>query len=460
MRYLLSILYGKQWPFWLGGLFVGFAEIIFYYHYDMFIVVTTGLAQMFAVSEVNLFGVDWVARIYEPGIYWFILFAIVGARLVGVAEKDHRDWVSYDGGMLTLAFVGGFLFSFGTRLAGGCTTHHFLGGIPSMSIASWVVLITGIPFAFLAFKLVTSLGKGGYLRHQETRSISIKHGGEEHNHNPGHQPGYKPWKNPLHIVLTIFLLVFLAVPLYYGLTDDIAGSLSNIGVEEIIWLAIPGILLGIGIAKTGLGTECSVMAPEATFTSKEFYRRSGVPDCTYKMFRSMLPLQGMMVAIVTLNVFILFSWMWGDGSIPNASGEAGLYWGHFMGGPLLAIGAVLMIGCEVRTYARLGLGYSTALAALPGFYLGYLPYTLNKDAVDEVAFGEGLTDYITIADWATDTIGGTEELWAVVYSLLLIAILVSTFAVARNFFSVKTKDLLVKNTDDLTHGEYLEGESR
>ena len=35
-----------------------------------------------------------------------------------------------------------------------------------------------------------------------------------------------------------------------------------------------------------------------------------------------------------------------------------------------------MIGCEVRTDARLGLGYATALAALSGFYIGYLPYTL------------------------------------------------------------------------------------
>ena len=52
----------KQWPFWLGGLFVGLAEIVFYYHYDMFIVVTTGLAQMFAVTEQKVLGIDWVAR--------------------------------------------------------------------------------------------------------------------------------------------------------------------------------------------------------------------------------------------------------------------------------------------------------------------------------------------------------------------------------------------------------------
>lgn len=453
MKTFIGSLLSKQWPFWLGGIFVGLAEIIFYYHYDMFIVVTTGLAQMFAVSEVKLFGVDWVARLYEPGIYWFILFAILGARMAGVAEKESRDWVRYDGVMLLLAFTGGFIFSFGTRLAAGCTTHHYLGGIPAMSIASWVVLLTGIPFAFLAFKLVTAVGRGGYLRHQETLSVSIKEAGKKHNANPGYVPGYKPWKNPLHVFLTLTLLGFLFVPLYYGLTSDIAGSVSTTGWSEIAWVAVPGLLLGFGIAKTGFGTECSVMAPESAFTSKEFYRQNGVPDCTYKMFRGMLPLQGFMVAIVMLNLFILYSWMYGDGTIPNASGEAGLYWGHILGGPLLGMGAVLMIGCEVRTYARLGLGYSTALAALPGFYLGYLPYTLNQESIDNIAFGDGLTEYITFAEMAVDTLGGTEEAWAIVYSLLMILILVLTFAAAKRFLSVPFKDIFIKNTDELVYSE-------
>ncbi len=441
----------RQWPFWLGGLFVGLAEIVFYYHYDMFIVVTTGFAQMFAVIEKEFFNIDWVGRVYEPGVYWFILFAVLGARMVAVGEKESRAWVKYDGRMLLLAFAGGFIFSFGTRLAGGCTTHHFLGGIPSMSIASWVVLFTGIPFAFLAFKIITSMGMGGYLRHQETRATAVQHAGSHDNPCPGYDCNYSAWKNPIHIILTGFLLVFLLVPLYYGLTGDISGSLQSIGLTEIGWLAASGILLGIGIAKTGFGTECSVMAPEACVTSREFYTRCGIPESTYRMFRGMLPLQGFMVAIVVFNLFILYSWLWGEGTVPNASGEEGLYWGHILGGPLLGMGAVLMIGCEVRTYARLGLGYCTALAALPGFYFGYLPYTLNKEAIDEVIFGEGLTSYITIAEWANDKFGWTESGWAVVYSFLLIGILIFSFVGARLFLKRDWKVLLTHNTDELVY---------
>ncbi|OQY55176.1 MAG: hypothetical protein DRR08_22820 [Candidatus Parabeggiatoa sp. nov. 2] len=67
----ITYLLKNQWPFWLGGFFVGLAEIVFYYHsgYESFIVVTTGFAQMFAVSEEYLFGIDWIGRLYEPGIH-------------------------------------------------------------------------------------------------------------------------------------------------------------------------------------------------------------------------------------------------------------------------------------------------------------------------------------------------------------------------------------------------------
>ena len=441
----------QQWPFWLGGLLVGLAEIIFYFHSDMFIVVTTGLAQMFATSEEHLFGIDWVGQIYEPGIHWTIIAALLGARLVVIMEGESRGWVKYDWKMLSLAFIGGILFSFGTRLAAGCTTHHFMGGLPAMSLASWVVLLTGIPFAFLAFRISLWVGVGGFFKHQETRSTSHSNKDCEHNPQAGYDPDYAHWRSPLRWILNIFLLTFLAVPLYYGITGWIAGSVNDIGWMEIVWMVIPGLLLGIGIAKTGFGTECSVMAPEAKLSSEATFRKGGVPRCTYYMFRSMLPLQGFMVAIVSFNLFILAWWILGKGSVPNAAGDAGLYWGHILGGPLLAMGAVFMIGCEVRTYARLGMGYATALIALPGFYIGYLPYTFFKEEIDAAVMSEGLTDFLTIPEWAAYTLGGTEVQWAIVYSLLLVAILVLSFSAARKFFDVKLKTILSHNTDALVY---------
>jgi len=450
---MISKLIKKQWPFWLGGIFVGIAEILYYIHsdHDDFIVVTTGFAQMYAASE-QLLGLDWVGRVYAPGIHWTIIGALLGARLVGLGEGEVRSWVRYDWKMLGLAFVGGLLFSFGTRLAAGCTTHHFVGGIPAMSIASWVVLLSGIPCAFLAFRFALRTGLGGYFRHQETREIATHCYCHPDHHNPCYDPAYSPWRDPARLLMNGVLIVFLGVPLVLAVFgDSIQGAVSQIGWSEVIWLAVPGILLGIGIAKCGFGTECSVMAPESVFMNQETSCAQGVPLCTFRMFRSMLPLQGFMAAIVLFNLYILGAWLLGKGSIPNAAGEQGLYWGHLVGGPLLAVGAVFMVGCEVRTYARLGLGYMTALAALPGFFIGYIPYTLFQEQLDALFLADGLTDYITVAEWAAYTLGGSEEAWSIAYSLVLIGILVLSFEAGRRFLGVGFKELMLKNTDDLVY---------
>jgi hypothetical protein len=441
----------KQWPFWLGGLFVGLAEIVFYFKYDYFIPVTTGLAQMYAVTEQRLLGLDLVARVYEPGIHWVIVSAVGAAWLVTRLEGESRAWVRYNPRMLALAFIGGVLFSFGTRIAGGCTTHHFLGGIPAMSIASWAVLLSGIPFAFIAFKIAMSLGLGGYYRHQDTRAVAAAYEACAHNPYPGHDPAYDPKRDWLRWALIVFSLLLIFMPVGFALFGSIQGGIAQIGWVEAGWMTAAGLLLGLGIAKSGFGTECAVMAPEAILAKKEFFCSRGVPLCSFNMFRGMLPLQGLLVAIVLLNLTILVRWLGFGGPVPNASGEAGLYWGHLLGGPLLAMGAVFMIGCEVRTYGRLGLGYGTALAALPGFYLGYVPYTLFRPEIDAVVFGDGLTDFITLPQLLAAGLGGSDVGWAVAYSVVLLGGLAWSFNAARRFFRIPLTRVLAANTDELVY---------
>lgn len=444
---LVKILLRRQWPFWLGGLFVGLAEILFYCRYQNFIPMTTGLAQMFAVLESRLFGQDWISRVYTPGIHWIIIGTVAGSWLVAKLEGESRNWVRYDRRMLILAFIGGILFSFGTRLAAGCTTHHFLGGIPSMSIASWAVLLSGVPFAFLAFRFTTWLGLGGYLRHQESRAVA-----SVAKCHPGWVPDYNPNRDPLRLLLLGFAFLLFFLPLAYSVFGDIQGAVSQIGWFDVTWLLASGLLLGIGIAKCGFGTECAAMAPESCFMPEESFLRQGVPGATYRMFRGMLPLQGLMSSIVVFHLFLLGSWFFFDGWIPEASADAGLYWGHLLGGPLLGMGAVFMIGCEVRTYGRLGMGYETALAALPGFYVGYLPYTMFKAQIDCLVFGQGLTEFMTIPEWCVYHLGGREVGWALVYCGLMIFVLLFSFAAARSFFQVRLRELLFSNTDELING--------
>lgn len=55
-----------------------------------------------------------------------------------------------------------------------------------------------------------------------------------------------------------------------------------------------------------------------------------------------------------------------------------------------------MLGCEIRNYARLGMGYMTAFVALIGFYVGYIPYASWKDFFDRFAFDHPL---LPVASW-------------------------------------------------------------
>ena len=162
----------KQWSFVWAGVAFGVAQII-YFIGTMWpswaagktpkvkpMTVTTDLGKMFRGVEVWLshtFGFS-DPQIYGssteiageivnsggafiPGVGWIIFGMLVGGWLVSVFEKDSRVWVKYSSKMLLVSFIGGIIFSYGTRLAGGCTLNHLLGGVPMMSIHSLVAIV-------------------------------------------------------------------------------------------------------------------------------------------------------------------------------------------------------------------------------------------------------------------------------------------------------------------------------
>lgn len=454
---VLQRLWRYQWPFWLGGVFVGLAETLYYVRYHNIISVTTGLAMMFSNLETQVLHTTWLSRVYHPGVHPIIIGTLVGSFLVGIAERERRSWVHYNKRMLLLSFVGGFVFSFGTRLAAGCTTQHFLGGIPAMNVGSWGVLLTSIPAAFVVFRLQTRLGLARYLRHQETRAvaISLTGMGSDPKELGGYDPAYRPARDPLRWVLLAFFLGVVGLAVYAGLTRPIWGGVAVFGWSNVLYMFGIGILMGWGLAKTGFGTECSVMCPEALAISDARYDAMGVARGTREMFKGMLPLTGFLVALALFSSVIWGGWVFFGIPIPNVTEGApgGLYWGHLLGGPLLGAGAVLMIGCEIRTYARLGLGYMTALAALPGFYLGYVPYTLYYHAINRVIFGHYLIKAYTIPQLLAQPFG--DPLWlqqalGLLYVLALWACTGWSFRRARIQFQLpRVTDIIRTSTDDL-----------
>jgi hypothetical protein len=65
--------------------------------------------------------------------------------------------------------------------------------------------------------------------------------------------------------------------------------------------------------------------------------------------------------------------------------------------------------------------------------------------------GEGLTDFITIPEWASYALGGSETMWVIAYSLFLIGLLVFSFAYGRHFLRTSWMSVITKNTDELVY---------
>jgi hypothetical protein len=221
---------------------------------------------------------------------------------------------------------------------------------------------------------MAKLNVAGFMKHQETHA-TVKHCVELEYPTEilCYDPKYKPYKDPLRIILTAFLFLLLASTFWTAFKGETANSIGRLPWTEISLKTLVGFLLGFGIAKTGFGTECAVMAPHSLHMPKNFFDTMKVTKITQTMFTGLMPFTALLIAILMLNITILITWIFFGWDIPVVV-EAGKYkwgfhWGHLIGGPLLGIGAVLMIGCEIRSYARTAMGYLTGLAALPGFSL-------------------------------------------------------------------------------------------
>jgi uncharacterized membrane protein YedE/YeeE len=453
----------KQWPFWVSGVFVGVAEIMNYIVLEKPIGLTTGLVEMTAAFEQTVApGIDWWSRAYDPNVHWIIIGVVLGAWLVARAERESRGWIKYPARELVLAFVGGFVFSFGTRLAHGCTTHHFLGGLPSMSTASLLYLTTILPAGFITFYLMTVMGIGHVFKGQENRATSeygSKHGGKMEIDGMACEASrnYNPRRDWLRVSILVLMFAFfmnaIAGSFIYGTEDGLFGwnyAISSIGWGLAIWLLLIGIVAGIGMAKTGFGTECAFMTPEISMGMEHkesfFEKKWRIPGSTRVMFRSMSPFTAIFIEILMLWGAIMIGWQFFDIKLPLGMNPT---WVLLLGAACQGFGSVAMIGCEIRTYMRLGLGYMTAVAAFPGFLLGYLPYTLNVD------FWEDLARDTTISKikHVPDLFGHEPMIQALVglaYGVLVAGLLVWSIKRGMRLTGFSFRDLMTHANDELT----------
>ena len=453
----------RQWPFWISGVFVGVAEIMNYLVLEKPIGLTTGLVEMTAAFERTVApGIDWWSRAYDPNVHWIIIGVVLGAWLVARAERESRGWVRYPARELVLAFIGGFVFSFGTRLAHGCTTHHFLGGLPSMSTASLLYLTTILPAGFVTFYLMSKMRIGYVFKGQENRATS------EYGCTRGGKLGldgmacdasrnYNPRRDWLRISILVLMFAFfmnaIVGSFIYGTEDGLFGwnyAVSSIGWGLAVWLLLVGIVAGIGMAKTGFGTECAFMTPEVSMGLEHqenfFEKKWLIPGSTRVMFRSMSPFTAIFIEILMLWVAIMIGWQFFDIKLPLGMNPS---WVLLLGAACQGFGSVAMIGCEIRTYMRLGMGYMTAVAAFPGFLLGYLPYTLNVDYWEDLARDTTISKIKHVPDmFGHDPT--VQALVGLAYGLLIAWLLYWSIRRGMRLTGFSFRELMTHANDDLT----------
>ncbi len=450
----------RPWSFVWGGFLVGLAEVIYFLKYETPIPITTGLAKMFGTLEENITKTDFITRTYSGDIHWVLIGMVAGGCFVTIIERERKSWVKYPPRVLLLAFLGAMIFGFGTRLAQGCTAWHYLGGIPAMSLTSIVVAIVSIPFAYLAFMMMAKLNAGGFMKHHEVKATVKKCVELEYQTETlAYDPEHKPYKDPIRLALTAFFLLLLVSSFLTALKGESSNSIGSLPWVEIALKSLVGLLVGIGIGKSGFGTECAVMSPKSLLMKQKHFDTMKVAKITQTMFTGMMPFAGLLVAVLMLNLTILFTWIVLGWDVPVVV-EAGKYkygfhLGHLIGGPMLGIGSVMMLGCEIRTYSRLGMSYMTGLAALPGFLLGYLPYSLYKDQIDEIFFSRGFMKAKNMLEIMPDN-PYIQYGFAFAYTALLVVLLIWAIKKGSQITKVTPKEYLSQSTDEI----FLKGISK
>lgn len=480
-----------QWSFFWAGITFGVAQVI--YMVGLWvekvqagktptlspITVTTDLGKMFRGMEVSFYhlfdlpdfqlygkAIDGVAATggaFIPGIGWPIVGMIIGGWLVTRMERESRSWVYYPPKVLFISFLGGMLFSYGTRLAGGCTLNHLMGGIPLLNIHSFVTVFFMAIGGAVGFYVLGRAGMASYFKHQETHSYVCGNDPGEAATCPS---GKKGTSNPLYWVGTIFAILFVGVAIYGGIFNPeslqhlkkgelvaFGKSVDSKGWYYVILTLTAGIIGGIGLAKSGMGTECALVSWEAGGMMKKhdgFYAKMGVPRITRTLMRSYLPMIGLMAHWVVMLGFIVIAWILFDVA-PGFSGALKYQTtaGSLIGGVLLGLGAVMLIGCEIRSYMRLGMGYLNTLVGFMGFAVGYLPFTLNYAAHKEFLSKSLLIETYKWYDYIFPTnIAGQKAVLALWWVILLFGLLYMIKVGARNV-GASTSSLVHRNTEDV-----------
>ncbi len=503
----------RQWPWWTAGLMTGIAEVINFLWLPLghakhkFVGVTSGMARMLAGAETTVFGGSLIATKadYQPSLQWVIIGALISALVFAWLEGEYRSWVKYPKAMLVSTAFGAFFFAWGTRVAGGCTLHHLLGGFAAMNVKSWVVMFFASVGALAGFAILRQLNLSQYFRSQDTKWFVTQARDMGWADGLTYDPQESAAKSWIFKALAAFMILLGVLFLYnalfgndFAVTAGFASSfektkmfkamLSMKNLPNILLLLVIGVLLGASVAKTGFGTECGLINPELGAIAEKGERKGAnflrMPFSIRTVFVSYQPFAALSLHLVIIGtvIFIAFAFFgimeghhWATKEFAEQYAQnIGMHFHNtgisirtmtslsmdIFGGLLLGIGTFLMIGCEFRNYGRTGLLYITGILIWPFFYVGYLPYTLNRGFWDGLM---GSSPYTSTTFFPAILAPGSHTVQVLIYAIyILIWAAAFIWAVKKGAKNVGTtpKKLLGMNSEAmyLSRIEKIKGE--
>jgi len=164
-----------RWSPYIVGIGIGILVWISFILSDKAIGCSTAFARTSGMTERAVRGKKVERKEYYkkfiPKVDWewmLVLGVIVGAFISSFisgtfnVETVPSIWESVFGNTLLLrfviAFIGGILIGFGSRMAGGCTSGHGISGTIQMAVGSWLAFICffigGIATAFILYVFI------------------------------------------------------------------------------------------------------------------------------------------------------------------------------------------------------------------------------------------------------------------------------------------------------------------
>lgn len=153
----------RLWPIWIGGAILGGSNAIYALASSRLAGAWGPWRNLASWLEQSIFSSSILAKAgFSPNIIvgLMAISMVVGSFVASILGNDFIVRKTSTP-VLLRGFLGGILIAFGASLAQGCTVYHFMGGIPSLLVGSFLFFIGVYSGIYFGVKLMSYLVNRG-----------------------------------------------------------------------------------------------------------------------------------------------------------------------------------------------------------------------------------------------------------------------------------------------------------